>query len=157
MSKKVKVLIMHGYWQIFRSVPGSVLETYRNLWTQSDMQKVWGVEVSKAVHEAVLKKQYTCPLTTLCLFSCLANCGLSLSCWIQIFTLNAVNSPPAALVPTTFDSKYIIHKSFIDNLWTQRSDVVHICKDNDNVREHRKLNTACYPLREGYVVSYLCQ
>lgn len=32
------------------------------------------------------------------------------------------------LVLTTFDSKYIIHESFIDNLWAQRSDKVHICK-----------------------------
>lgn len=88
---------------------------------------------------------------------CLANCGLSLSCRIQISTLNIVNSPPAALVPTTFDSKYIIHESFIDDLWTQRSDIVHICKDNDNVREDRKLNTSCSALREGYVASYLCQ
>lgn len=76
---------------------------------------------------------------------------------MQIFTLNTVNSPPAALIPTTFDSKYIIHESFIDNLWTQRSNIVHICKDNDNIREDRKHHIACYPLREGHAASHLCQ
>lgn len=45
---------------------------------------------------------------------------------MQIFTRIV-----AALILTAFDSKYIIHESFIDDLWAQRSDEVHICKDND--------------------------
>lgn len=49
-------------------------------------------------------------------------------------------SPPAGaggfdlLTPTTFDSKDVINKSFVDNLWAQRSNKVHICNDNDDIR-----------------------
>lgn len=56
----------------------------------------------------------------------------SCSSWVQtqISTLTTVNCVKSwvGVTPTTFDSKYVIHESFIDDLRAQRGHIVHICK-----------------------------
>lgn len=42
------------------------------------------------------------------------------------------------LMRTAFDPKYIIDESFIDDLWAQRSDEVHICKHSEDIRTGRR-------------------
>lgn len=63
----------------------------------------------------------------------------------QTTRVNVNNAILDSFIPTTFDPEYVIYESFINDLWAQRSDIVHIC---DDTLERIKCSSACCPEME---------